>query len=72
MPRTRKRHLMTFDSAEKILKLTYVAEARSRKLLSIEGGRVKYNIHIVAPLISWTERAHHNQAAGSSARRFRA
>ena len=45
MPRTRKRHLMTFDSAEKILKLTYVAEARSRKLLSIEGGRVKYNIH---------------------------
>ena len=26
----------------------------------------------VAPLISWTERAHHNQAAGSSARRFRA
>ena len=46
MPRTRKRQLMTFDSAEKILKLTYVAEARSRKLLSIEGGRVKYNIHM--------------------------
>ena len=36
---------MTFDSSEKILKLRYVAEACSRKLLSIEDGRVKYNVH---------------------------
>ena len=36
---------MTLDSPEKILKLSYVADACSRKLLSIEDGRIKYNVH---------------------------
>ena len=35
---------MTFASADRVLKLSYVAEARSRELLTIKDGRVRYNV----------------------------